>query len=108
MTLCNYITGVQKLFELEVIDRLTLLSLELLMQLNLYYLLNCYYSKTIVMHHNILSQYYLTTKTVFKMTIVTRGQGQADEPTDRQPDQLSDQQTLLPKELLLQLEIREL
>ena len=34
MTLCNYITGVQKLFELVVIDQLTLLSLELLMQLN--------------------------------------------------------------------------
>ena len=44
MTLCNYITGVQKLFELEVIDRLTLLSLELRMQLNHYYLLKCYYS----------------------------------------------------------------
>ena len=53
MTLSNYITGVQKLFELEVIDRLTLLSLELRM------------------HHNILSQHYLTTKTLFKMTIVT-------------------------------------
>ena len=38
------------------------------------------------MHHNILSQYYLTTKTMFKMTIVTRGQGQADEPTDRQTE----------------------
>ena len=60
------------------------------------------------MHHNILSQYYLTTKTMFKMSIVTRGYKQADEPTDRQTDQLSDQQTLLPKELLLQLEIREL
>ena len=33
MTLCNYITDVQKLFELVVIDRLTLLSLELLIQL---------------------------------------------------------------------------
>ena len=42
------------------------------------------------------------------MTIVTRGWGQTDELTDRQRDQLSDQQTLLPKELLLQLEIREL
>ena len=34
MTLCYYITGVQKLFELVVIDRLTLFSLELLMKLN--------------------------------------------------------------------------
>ena len=60
------------------------------------------------MHHNILSQYYIITKTMFKMTNFTRYWGQTDELTDRQKDQLSDQQTLLPKELLLQLEIREL
>ena len=50
------------------------------------------------MHHNILSQYYLTTKTMFKMAIVTHGLGQTEEPTDRQTYQLLDQQALLPKE----------
>ena len=45
---------------------------------------------------------------MFKMAIVTRGLGQTEEPTDRHTYQLSDQQTLLPKELLLQLEIRKL
>ena len=36
---------------------------------------------------------------------VTHGWGQTDEPTDRQTNQLTNQQTLLAAELLLQLEI---
>ena len=48
------------------------------------------------MHHIILSYYYLTIETMIINTIITRGYGQTEEPTDR----LTDKQSLLPTELI--------
>ena len=98
MTLYNHTTVEQKFFELVVIEQLTLSSLELLMQLNqlALRLYSCYNSWPIVMHHIILSYYYLTIETMIINTIITRGYGQTEEPTDR----LTDKQSLLPTELI--------